>query len=55
MEVRLHNAARLTKDIDLGLRDTITDQDELRDRLIEALSHDHDSDGLNKGRCRTRR
>ncbi len=40
MEVRLRDAARLTKDIDLGLRDQISGQDRLRDRLIEALSVD---------------
>ncbi|MGI8408014.1 MAG: nucleotidyl transferase AbiEii/AbiGii toxin family protein [Actinomycetota bacterium] len=40
LEVRMEDAARLTKDIDLGLRDTIADSTELHDRLIEALSVD---------------
>ncbi len=46
LEVRLGNAARLTKDIDLGLRDESVDADDLRDRLIDALSPDQDRDGF---------
>lgn len=46
MEVRLGDAARLTKDIDLGLRDESLGASELRDRLIDALSHDVDGDGF---------
>lgn len=46
MEVRLGDAARLTKDIDLGLRDELLGASELRDRLIDALSHDVDGDGF---------
>lgn len=40
MEVRLRDEARLTKDIDLGLRATITDRDDLQERLVEALALD---------------
>lgn len=46
MEVRLRDAARLTKDLDLGLRETEVDPGELRDRLIEALARDDDRDGF---------
>lgn len=46
LEVRLLNAARLTKDIDLGLRDETPNDHELRDRLVEALSKDADIDGF---------
>jgi hypothetical protein len=46
MEVRLHDAARLTKDLDLGLRETDVDPEDLRDRLIEALSRDDDGDSF---------
>lgn len=46
MEVRLRDAARLTKDLDLGLRETDVDPADLRDRLIEALSRDDDGDGF---------
>lgn len=46
MEVRLQDAARLTKDLDLGLRDADIDPAELRDRLIEALVRDDDGDGF---------
>ena len=44
LEVRLRDNARLTKDIDLGLRDEVLDADELRDRLVEALGEDPDGD-----------
>jgi hypothetical protein len=46
MEVRLRDAARLTKDLDLGLRETDVEPAGLRDRLIEALARDDDGDGL---------
>ena len=44
LEIRLRDNARLTKDIDLGLRDEVLDPDELRDRLVEALGADPDGD-----------
>jgi Nucleotidyl transferase AbiEii toxin, Type IV TA system len=40
LEVRLSDRARLTKDIDLGLRETVGDQGELHERLVEALQAD---------------
>ncbi len=40
LEVRLSDRARLTKDIDLGLRETVEDQRELYERLVEALEAD---------------
>src|SRR5688572_3451081 len=40
MEVRLQDRARLTKDIDLGLRGDITEQGELHERIVEALTTD---------------
>lgn len=40
MEVRLKDQARLTKDLDLGLREIDVDAKGLRDRLIEALTRD---------------
>lgn len=40
LEVRLQDRARLTKDIDLGLRDTVEDRVELQERLVEALALD---------------
>lgn len=46
MEVRLRNAARLTKDLDLGLREADIDPTDLRDRLIEVLARDNDGDGF---------
>lgn len=46
LEVRLHDDARLTKDIDMGLRDDVGGAAGLRDRLIEALSADLDHDGF---------
>ena len=46
LEVRLRDEARLTKDIDLGLRDTIDDGEELHERLVEALATDPFSDGF---------
>jgi predicted nucleotidyltransferase component of viral defense system len=45
LEVRLRDAARLTKDIDLGLRDS-ADAADLHERLIEALTADPDGDGF---------
>jgi hypothetical protein len=44
LEARLHDRARVTKDIDLGLRDVVTDGEDLRDRVIDALARDPDSD-----------
>ena len=44
MEVRLRDAARLTKDLDLGLREPDVDVGDLRDRIIEALTRDDDGD-----------
>lgn len=40
LEVRLNDAARLTKDIDVGLRDDVAGQADLHDRLIDVLSDD---------------
>lgn len=40
LEVRLNNAARLTKDIDVGLRDTVPTPADLHERLIDALTDD---------------
>lgn len=40
LEVRLRDDARLTKDIDLGLRDAVVDADELRERLVGVLGED---------------
>jgi hypothetical protein len=44
LEVRLRDEARLTKDIDLGLRGDVADAEELRERLVEALTRDMDDD-----------
>ena len=44
LEVRLRDDARLTKDLDLGLRAEVHDGAQLEDRLIEALSVDPDND-----------
>jgi hypothetical protein len=44
LEVRLRDEARLTKDIDLGLRGDIADAEELKERLVEALEVDVDGD-----------
>lgn len=40
LEVRLSDAARLTKDIDVGLRDTVRTRADLHERLIDALTDD---------------
>ena len=40
LEVRLRDQARLTKDLDLGLRDTIDGRAELQERLVDALAVD---------------
>lgn len=40
LEVRLRDRARLTKDVDLGLREVLADAGDLHDRLVEALSAD---------------
>jgi len=44
LEVRLRDDARLTKDLDLGLRESKFDPEELRERLIDALGEDPDDD-----------
>lgn len=44
LEVRLRDDARLTKDIDLGLRDYVANSADLHERLINALSADPDGD-----------
>lgn len=46
LEVRIADAARLTKDIDLALRTPVADEAELHERLIDALSADSDGDGF---------
>lgn len=46
LEVRLHDEARLSKDLDLGLREEVADAEELRERLIEAMGDDPDDDGF---------
>lgn len=46
LEVRLHDDARLTKDVDLGLRDDIDDHRDLHDRVTDALAVDLDGDGF---------
>jgi len=40
LEVRLRDDARVTKDIDLGLRDEVTEDQRLRARLVEARTDD---------------
>jgi hypothetical protein len=40
LEVRLRDAARLTRDIDVGLRDSVPSPADLHERLIDALSDD---------------
>lgn len=44
LEVRLREHARLTKDMDLGLRDEVPDAEELRERLVRALGEDSGRD-----------
>jgi hypothetical protein len=44
LEVRLRDDARLTKDLDLGLREPTFSPEELRERLIDALGRDPDDD-----------
>ena len=44
LEVRLHDRARLTKDLDLGIREVITTGVELHERLIDVLGTDPDGD-----------
>jgi hypothetical protein len=46
LEVRLPSQARATKDLDLGLREDDVEAQALRDRLIDALAEDLDSDGF---------
>jgi len=44
LEVRLDDRARLTKDLDLGLRDDVHDGEELHERLVRLLATDPDDD-----------
>jgi hypothetical protein len=44
LEVRLRDDARLTKDVDLGLRDDVNSAPDLHERLIEILAIDLDHD-----------
>ncbi len=46
LEVRLLDEARLTKDIDFGLRSDVANAEELRERLVEALARSVDGDGF---------
>lgn len=46
LEVRLGDAARLTKDVDLGLRSRVVNESELHERLLDALSPDLGGDGF---------
>lgn len=46
LEVRLGDQARLTKDVDLGLRESTADADALGERLSDALDQDADGDGF---------
>ncbi|MGV1010657.1 MAG: nucleotidyl transferase AbiEii/AbiGii toxin family protein [Dermatophilaceae bacterium] len=46
LEVRLQDAARLTKDIDLGLRDDVENEIQLHERISRALRADLDRDGF---------
>lgn len=46
LEVRLRDDARLTKDIDLGLRDEVDEPGELHERLVDALGVNLDGDGF---------
>jgi hypothetical protein len=44
LEVRLRDDARLTKDVDLGLHDDVTNATDLHERLIDILTIDLDHD-----------
>jgi predicted nucleotidyltransferase component of viral defense system len=46
LEVRLGQRARTTRDLDLALRQTVRDGDEVRERVIEALAEDPEGDGF---------
>lgn len=46
LEVRLRDEARLTKDIDLGLRDIVDDGTDLHELLVAALTADPFGDGF---------
>ncbi len=46
LEVRLGDDARLTKDVDMGLRGSVADVAELHERLVDALTTDLDGDGF---------
>jgi len=57
-EVRLRDNARLTKDVDLGLRDAVNSASDLHERLIEILTidldHDHFTFTVGLRRCPSR-
>jgi predicted nucleotidyltransferase component of viral defense system len=44
LEVRLEDRARITKDLDLGLRDEVIDGEQLHERLADLLASDPDDD-----------
>lgn len=46
LEVRLGDEARLTKDVDLGLREITAHSSTIRERIIDALDEDLDGDGF---------
>jgi hypothetical protein len=46
LEVRLREEARVSKDIDLGLREDVAGAGELRERLVEAMGADPGNDGF---------
>jgi len=46
LEVRLRDDARLTKDLDLGLRGPVPSAGALHERLVDALTTDQDGDGF---------
>lgn len=46
LEVRLADDARLTKDLDLGLRDEVASAVSLQERMLDALEVDLDGDGF---------
>lgn len=46
LEVRLRDDARLTKDLDLGLRDDVEGADDLHERLVDAFAVHHGGDAF---------
>lgn len=54
LEVRLHDDARLTTDVDLGLRDDIDDDRDLHDRVTDALAVDLEAASGQPARLRWR-